>query len=133
MQNNGLVMNCEELRLERDKTYVEYLNTPVSPEKMRLLGLWKSLCLQYEDAYLQEIKGEIPHDLSKIGSIEKQPKRIEKEGDIYIVGQVNGVDAEYNLTERFGKGQEPSTEEFIKMCSPIFYEYKTATEENTNN
>lgn len=64
-------MTCEEIRLKAGETYVKYMNTPVSPEKIRLLGLWKSLRLMYEDAYQREIKGEIPQDGSDLGTTEK--------------------------------------------------------------
>lgn len=61
-----MTMDCEEIRLKKGETYVAYLNAPIT-EKIRLLSIWKHLCLMYEDAYKQEVKGEIPHDNSRMG------------------------------------------------------------------
>ena len=48
--------------------------------KIHWLGVYKSLCLMYEDAYEQEIKGNpVIHDSSKIGSKERQLVPIEEE------------------------------------------------------
>lgn len=71
---------CEEIRLEKGRAYARYLKEPIGPMKIRLLGLYKSLCLMYEDAYKQEIKGNpVIHDSSEIGSKERQLVPIEEE------------------------------------------------------
>lgn len=62
---------CEEIRLEKGRAYARYLKEPIGPMKIRLLGLYKSLCLMYEDAYRQEIKGELVLDSSQIGTPER--------------------------------------------------------------
>ena len=71
---------CEEIRLEKGRAYCKYLNEPIGPMKIHWLGVYKSLCLMYEDAYEQEIKGNpVIHDSSKIGSKERQLVPIEEE------------------------------------------------------
>lgn len=62
---------CEEIRLEKGKAYAKYLKEPVGPMKIRWLCVYKSLCLMYEDAYKQEIKGEPVLDNSQIGTPER--------------------------------------------------------------
>ena len=59
-------MNCEEIRLKKGEAFCKYLAAPIE-EKIYWLGVWKSYCLMYEDAYAREVKGEIPHDSSQIG------------------------------------------------------------------
>lgn len=65
-------MTCEQLRISRNRAYIEYERESDTAEKMAKLHRWKALCLMYEDAYRQEIKGEPARDLSTIGSIEEQ-------------------------------------------------------------
>ena len=65
-------MTCEQLRISRNRAYIEYEKESDTAEKMAKLHRWKALGLMYEDAYRQEIKGEPARDLSTIGSIEEQ-------------------------------------------------------------
>ncbi len=51
-------MTCEQLRIERNRAYVEYCNAEDITEKAQALALWKCRCLAYEQAFRQEIKGE---------------------------------------------------------------------------
>lgn len=57
-----MTMTCEEIRLKRNEAYLKYEKEKDTAEKMRLLNWWKALCLAYEDAYRQEIKGENRRD-----------------------------------------------------------------------
>ena len=49
----------ERLRLRRNEVRLKYEREEDTTEKMRLLIWWKSLCEATEDAYRQEIKGEV--------------------------------------------------------------------------
>ena len=51
-------MTCEQLRIEKNRAYVEYLNAKDITEAAEKLALWMERRLAYEDAYRQEIKGE---------------------------------------------------------------------------
>ena len=51
-------MTCEELRIESNRAYVEYIHAKDITEMAEKLALWKARCMAYEDAYRQEIKGE---------------------------------------------------------------------------
>ena len=51
-------MTCEQLRIEKNRAYVEYLNAKDITEASEKLALWMERRLAYEDAYRQEIKGE---------------------------------------------------------------------------
>lgn len=50
-------MTCEELRIERNRAYVEYLNESDLTRKRLLQGIWKARCAAYDDAYKQEVQG----------------------------------------------------------------------------
>lgn len=51
-------MNCEQLRIERNRAYVEYLNESDLTQKMVKLNIYRTLKAQYEDAYRQEVLGD---------------------------------------------------------------------------
>ena len=51
-------MNCEQLRIERNRAYVEYLNESDLTQKMVKLNIYHTLKAQYEDAYRQEVLGD---------------------------------------------------------------------------
>ncbi len=61
-------MTCEELRIQRNRAYLEYEQEADITQKRLKQGVWKAYCLMYDDAYLQEIKGEHIKDLSLLGS-----------------------------------------------------------------
>lgn len=51
-------MTCEQLRISRNRAYIEYERESDTAEKMAKLHRWKALCLMYEDAYRQEVLGD---------------------------------------------------------------------------
>lgn len=51
-------MTCEQLRISKNRAFVEYERETDIAEKMQKLNRWKMLCQMYEDAYRQEVKGE---------------------------------------------------------------------------
>lgn len=50
-------LTCEELRLLKNKAWLEYENEEDTAEKMRLQNWWRACVQAYEDAYKQEILG----------------------------------------------------------------------------
>lgn len=65
-------MTYEQLRISRNRAYIDYDLEEDIELKFRKQQVWKSLCLQCDDAYTQEIKGEPVRDLSTIGRMEKE-------------------------------------------------------------
>lgn len=51
-------MTVEELRIQKNRAYLEYEQETDITQKRLKQEVWKSLCKQYEDAYRQEVKGE---------------------------------------------------------------------------
>lgn len=51
-------LTCEELRLLKNKAWLEYEREKDTAEKMRLQNWWRACAQAYEDAYRQEILGE---------------------------------------------------------------------------
>ncbi len=51
-------MNCEELRIQKNRAYIDYERETDVTQKMAKLGIWRSLKAQYEDAYRQEVLGD---------------------------------------------------------------------------
>jgi hypothetical protein len=51
-------MTCEQLRIQKNRAYIEYeKETDVTMKRLKQ-EVWKSLEAQYEDAYRQEILGD---------------------------------------------------------------------------
>lgn len=52
------MITCEELRIQKNRAYIEYYNETDNAEKMRLQNWWRECKAAYEAAYRQEILGE---------------------------------------------------------------------------
>ncbi len=51
-------MNCEQLRIQKNRAYLDYeRETDITMKRLKQ-EVWKSLSAQYEDAYRQEILGD---------------------------------------------------------------------------
>lgn len=51
-------MNCEQLRIQKNRAYLEYEREEDITQKRLKQEVWKNLVAQYEDAYRQEILGD---------------------------------------------------------------------------
>jgi len=51
-------MTVEELRIQRNRAYIEYERETDITQKRLKQEVWKNLCSQYEDAYRQDILGD---------------------------------------------------------------------------
>lgn len=53
-----MVMTCEQLRIQKNRAYIDYERETDITAKIAKLGIWKSLVAQFEDAYRQEVLGD---------------------------------------------------------------------------
>lgn len=51
-------MNCEQLRIQKNRAYIDYERETDTTQKMIKLGIYRNLKAQYEDAYRQEVLGD---------------------------------------------------------------------------
>lgn len=65
-------MTVEELRIQKNRAYIEYEQETDITQKRLKQEVWKNLCSQYADAYRQEILGDYSvSGFSTEGMIEK--------------------------------------------------------------
>lgn len=65
-------MTVEELRIQKNRAYIEYEQETDITQKRLKQEVWKNLCSLYEDAYRQEILGDYSvSGFSTEGIIEK--------------------------------------------------------------
>lgn len=51
-------MNCEQLRIQKNRAYIDYERETDSTKKIFKLGIYRSLKVQYEEAYRIEVLGD---------------------------------------------------------------------------
>lgn len=53
-----MVMTCEQLRIQKNRAYIDYERETDITQKMAKLNIYRTLKAQYEDAYRQEVQGD---------------------------------------------------------------------------
>lgn len=51
-------MTCEQLRIQKNRAYIDYEREADTTQKMIKLAIYRNLKAQYEDAYRQEVLGD---------------------------------------------------------------------------
>lgn len=51
-------MNCEELRIQKNRAYIDYEREADTTQKMIKLAIYRNLKAQYEEAYRIEVLGD---------------------------------------------------------------------------
>jgi hypothetical protein len=54
MEGRSRTMTAEELRISRNRAYVEYLHATDITDKAEKLAIWKAKCLEYNDVMKRE-------------------------------------------------------------------------------